>query len=103
LKELERRNGGPFEMTGWGFDNGGNITSYKNGSLEKELRGSGILWLTLYPQTDKQGQFVPKVTEEEYNAVQGDKFLQSSHPVFQKLNPRVAAMRLDFPRQINKR
>src|ERR1700730_18294322 len=91
-KELERRNGKPFEMTGWGFDLGGNIVSFNGGKLEKELRSFGALALTFYPQTNKEGGYVPKVTEEEFNAVQGDKIVRSSHTVLQKLNPRVVGM-----------
>jgi len=99
LKELERRNGGPFEMTGWGFDLGGNIVSFGGGNLERELRGTGALGLTLYPRTNQQGEYVPKIADEEFNAVQGDQILKSSDPILQKLNPRVIGMSLDFPRK----
>lgn len=98
LRDLERRNDKPFEMTGWGFDLGGNIVSFNGGKLEKELRSFGALALTLYPQTNKEGEYVPKVTEKEFNAVQGDKILTSSDAVLQKLDPRVVGMSLEFPR-----
>jgi hypothetical protein len=93
LKELERRNGKPFEMTGFGWDYGGNIVSFKGGRLARELTG---LLLTLEPRIDKGGEYSPKITQEEGLAVQGDKFISSSEPVMQKLNPYVMYMRLDL-------
>src|SRR5262249_33332195 len=47
LRELEKLNGKPFEMVGWGSDVGGNLTSFQGGRLEEEFRG---LALNLVPK-----------------------------------------------------
>lgn len=94
LKELERRNGKPFGMIGWGSDVGGNLVSFQDGRLERELPG---LMLTLGPETNNKGEYVPNLSHEESNAVLGEIILPSSHPVLQKLNPRVRFMSLEFP------
>ena len=103
LKELESRNGKPFEMVGWGTDVGGNVTSFEGGKLERELRNFGVLGLTLVPRTNKEGDYVPKLTVEELDAVEGEKFILSSHPSLQKLNPYAAGMSLEFPRDVREK
>src|SRR5262249_25189227 len=95
LRELEKANGGPFEMVGWGSDVGGNLTSFQGGRLEKELLGA--LALTLVPRIDRNGDYLPRLTNREFAQVQGEKFLLSSHPVLQKLNPYVGVVLLLFP------
>ena len=98
LRDLERRNGKPFEMVVWGSDVGGNVTSFDGGKLERELKSYGVLGLTLVPRMYSQGEYIPKLTPEESEAVLGEKFVSSSNPVLQKLNPYVGSMSLDFPR-----
>jgi len=95
LRELERINGRPFEMVGWGSDVGGNVTSFQEGRLEKELNVA--LKLTLLPRIDRNGDYVPKLSAREFSEVEGEKSLRSNHPVLQKLNPHVGALRLVFP------
>lgn len=99
LQELERRNGKPFEMVVWGSDVGGNVVSFDGGKLERELKAFGALRLTLVPRLDRDGGYLPKLTREEFDSVQGEKFVQSSNPVLQKLNPSVGWMTLEFPRR----
>jgi hypothetical protein len=99
LRDLERRNGGAFEMVVWGSDVGGNVVSYLGGKLEQELRGNGVLGLNLAPRIDATGAYLPKLTEREFAAVRGERFVKSSDTVLQKLNPAVASMNLEFPRK----
>jgi|SRR5579884_1582997 len=94
LRELENLNARPFEMVGWGSDVGGNLTSFRGGRLEKELPG---LRMTLYPRTDANGEYLPRLTDREISQVDGERFLLSSNPVLQTLNPSVAGMVLVFP------
>jgi hypothetical protein len=94
LRELEKLNGRPFEMVGWGSDVGGNLTSFQGGRLDKEL---APLLLSLFPRIDGNGQYLPRLTDQEFSDVEGETFLRSEHPVLQKLNPYVGAMRLFFP------
>src|SRR5690242_11639585 len=96
LSDLERRNGRPFVLTGWGWDYGGGVLSWEGGKLQAALRRRGGLMLTLCPRTDKNGEYVPAVTPDEVNAVSGDKEILWSSPVMQKLDPYVCAMSLQF-------
>ena len=90
LKELERLNGKPFELAGCCFDYGGSVVSFSDGKLASFVGGSGGLRLFLDVRTDG-------LTRQEADAVTGDRTISSSHPVMQKINPRVWVMRLDFP------
>jgi hypothetical protein len=99
LRDLERRNGGPFEMVVWGSDVGGNVVSYLGGKLERELRGYGALGLNLAPRIDGAGGYLPKLTDRELDFVQGEKIVASRDAVLQKLNPSVVGMSLEFPRK----
>jgi hypothetical protein len=90
LKDLERLNGKPFEMVVWGSDVGGNVTDYHDGALDR------YLGLTLAPRIDKEGAYLPHLTPEEFESVQGEKWLASRDLVLQKLNPYVVAMHLEF-------
>ncbi len=89
LKELERLNGKPFKVLGSGFDGSGLVSSFGDGKLasyDQRLR----LYL---------GLMTAGLTRQEAAAVTGDRVISSSHPVLQKLNPRIGVMRLDFPEQ----
>jgi hypothetical protein len=87
LKDLERLNGKPFQMAGCCFDGGGSVSSFGDGKLASYDKG---LRLFLDLRTDG-------LTRQEADAVMGDRVILSSHPVLQKLNPRLGVMRLDFP------
>jgi|APTNR8051073442_1049403.scaffolds.fasta_scaffold00472_3 hypothetical protein len=83
MTELEKLNGRPFEISGFGWDYGGMVTDWKGGALAD--RGLGISFLFL--------------TEMQIPArYQGDRTLVSSDPGLRKLNPRVASLELYFPR-----
>ena len=87
LKELERLNGKPFEMLGSGFDGSGLVSSFGDGKLASYDHGLRLML----------GLRIDGLTGQEADAVTGDRVISSSHPVLQKLNPRVGSMRLDFP------
>jgi len=93
LKDLERLNGAPFQITGSGTDISGNVVSWNGGQLERELESEGRLIINL----DVNGPLDPTVTAAEYEAIAGDRIFPSSHPVLQKLNPRIIGMYLVFP------
>jgi hypothetical protein len=93
LKDLERLNGAPFQITGTGTDVSGNVVSWNGGRLERELASAGRLMVTLDVNSSRDAT----ITATEYEAIRGDKIFSSSHPVFQRLNPRVIGMDLKFP------
>jgi hypothetical protein len=93
IKDLERLNGAPFQITGSGTDVSGNVVSWNGGRLEQELASAGRLVVNL----NVNGLLNPAITATEYEAITGDRIFPSSHPVLQKLNPRVIGMYLEFP------
>jgi len=84
LKELERLNGRPFHLAGFGGDYCGTVSSWDKGSLADELDGGhGQLLLRLGPPPDTH------VPQKEQSQLMCDHDFSSDHPVMQKLNPRV--------------
>ena len=81
LKDLERLNGAPFQITGTGTDVSGNVVSWNGGRLERELASAGRLMVNL----DVDGPPDSTIMATEYEAIRGDKIFSSSHPVFQRL------------------
>jgi hypothetical protein len=82
LKDLERRNGRPFKLLGFGWDYSGTVSSWEGGNLEALTKR---LLLRLMP--DEAG-----TASEEYRTVLGETEYLSSNPAMQKLNPVVYAM-----------
>jgi len=88
LKELEKLNGGSFEISGFDWDLGGAVLSWSSGALGKAL--PKIFRLQL-------GYTSPvAVSEKEFQTVMGDKLLKSNNPVLQKLNPHVDMMSCNY-------
>lgn len=85
LAELERLNGRPFLLFGFGWDYSGTINSWDGGRLDSLWRddaGSGALvGVRVGPRT---GAGTPIA-----NAVAGEKLFKSSHPSMAALNPDV--------------
>lgn len=86
LQDLERLNGRPFTLAGFGWDYAGVIISWNGGSLENALAG---IKLYLDPGA-AQYESAP------YSQVIGDREYASSLPAMQQLNPRVAQIFVDF-------
>jgi hypothetical protein len=86
LQDLERLNGRPFTLAGFGWDYAGVVTSWNGGSLESALAGIK-LYLDPGPA---QYESAP------YSQVIGDRDYSSALPAMQQLNPRVAQIFVDF-------
>jgi hypothetical protein len=86
LQELERLNGRPFTLAGFGWDYAGVITDWKGGALDSTLAG-----IKLYLDPGP-AQYESK----PYSQVLGDRDYSSSLPPMQQLNPRVATIFVDF-------
>ena len=78
--ELEKLNGKPFTFSGFGWDYGGGVMSWKDGKLEKF--GVGV---TLTDGDERNS------TEEELNEILGDQEVKSDNVVVKKTQPRVNA------------
>lgn len=99
LREIERLNGRPFRLTGFGWDYSGTVIDCNQGRLtelgcvnpedrSRTIRGRKLL-LRLIPHEGER-------TSREYRAVLGDRDFSSGDPAMQKLNPRVYEMIIFF-------
>ena len=86
LKELERINGRPFTLAGFGWDYAGVVTEWGGGALDSALAGVK-LYLDPGPA---------QYESRPYSQVLGDRDYPSSLPPMQELNPRVAQIFVDF-------
>lgn len=87
LKELEQLNGRPFELSGFSWDYGGTVTSWKGGKLETALKGIMVRFA-------EPAEGV--VTDQERDTIMGDAPHMSSLPAMQKANPRVGSLGVDL-------
>jgi hypothetical protein len=87
LADLERLNGQPFTLAGFGWDYAGVITSWNGGSLDSSL---AQVKLYLDPGPMQYGS-------EPYNQVLGDQDYASDLPAMKQLSPKVRTIFIDFP------
>lgn len=97
LKTIEKLNGKPFRLLGFGWDNGGMVNDCNGGRLTElgvETR-NGIekrtLNLNFVPDSKSYGT-------PTYARVLGEKVFSSDNPAMQQLNPRVERISFSFPR-----
>ncbi len=89
LIELEKLNGKPFKLSGFDWDNGGNVLSWNGGKLESLLKSkSGKVSATL--------QLVPTSTHYPDELI-GDREILSSNANMHKLNPAVGTVNILAP------
>jgi hypothetical protein len=86
LQDLERLNGRPFSLAGFGWDYAGVITDWKGGALDSVLAGVKLYLDPGSAQYDSAA----------YSQVLGDRDYSSSLPPMQQLNPRVGTIFVDF-------
>lgn len=86
LQELERLNGRPFTLAGFGWDYAGVVTDWKGGALDSALAGVK-LYLDPGPA---QKESAP------YSQVLGDRDYSSALPAMRQLAPRVYQIFVDF-------
>jgi hypothetical protein len=92
LAELERRNGRPFALSGFGWDYEGVVTSWSGGVLDTTLASD----VKVYLKPDPGAQ-----ARAEYARVQGDRAFTSSLPEMRVLNPRVYQIFVDYEHRVN--
>ena len=86
LKDLERLNGKPFTLAGFGWDYAGVIIDWQGGALDSTLAG-----IKLYLDPGPAQYESPA-----YSQVLGDRDYSSTLPAMQQLNPRVGQIFVDF-------
>ena len=86
MSELERLNGRPFDIMGFGWDYGGGITNWKGGALSVLNTGTPTIMLRLNAE------------DPAPNEVLGDKELSSELPILKRLNPVVDRIIVSYER-----
>lgn len=86
LQELQRLNGRPFILAGFGWDYAGVVTDWKGGGLDSTLVG-----VKLYLDPGRAQQ-----QSAAYSQVLGDRDYSSDLPAMQQLNPKVGQIFVDF-------
>lgn len=89
IKEVERINGRPFTLYGFGWDMGGSFSDARGGTLQG-VDGKAYLSLTFGPGNVKPAQ------EKLLDSVSGDREFMSSLPAMQQLNPKVEVIQISF-------
>jgi hypothetical protein len=89
LKTLEKMNGRPFKLNGFGWDFGGNVTSWEGGRLQAWQTPCGNVALSLNP-TEAATQ------SPDYRKVMGDAQFLSSTPALQRLDPGISSIQFSF-------
>jgi hypothetical protein len=84
LSELERLNGRPFKLMGFGWDYGGTITNWNGGKLEDLRTGKPRVFLRL-----SAGESPPA-------SVTGDRELSSDNAILKSLDPIVERVVLSY-------
>lgn len=95
LHELEAKNGRPFTIAGFGWNYGGNVTSWNGGALSK-WDATDSLVLTLDAERLPSGRYRVSLTPEEAHSIQGDHPVSSDAPAMRKLDPLVVGMLFKF-------
>jgi hypothetical protein len=92
LKTLEKMNGRPFKILGFGWDFSGQISSWEDGRLQAWQTPCGNVALSLNPTE-------AATASPAYASVTGDRVLLSSNPSLQKLDPGISRIEFSFGEQ----
>jgi hypothetical protein len=87
LEELERLNGRPFTLAGFGWDYAGAVTDWRGGRLATPL--GCCVKVYLEPPSSAQ-------TDPAYNSVLGDRDYSSDLDAMHRLKPTVQQIFIDF-------
>ena len=93
LKSIERINGRPFRLFGFGWDYSGSVSSWAGGRLERGETAGCRMRVALLPPGGAEGW--PAIWQQ----VLGDREFSSGHPAMQQINPRVYQLVLGFSKQ----
>lgn len=90
LAELETLNGRPLSLTGFGWDYGGTVMGWNQGTLEPALLGGNgrvILRLAVAPEA---------AASDDARQVSGDGVFPSDDPAMRRLDPRVRQIIVEY-------
>jgi hypothetical protein len=96
LSDIEKINGKPFSIHGFGWGYGGDVESWDGGKLEKL---ACLQNLTVSMDGERRdGEFTTPITSEERNSFSGNRSIPTTNPALRKLNPAITEMLFLFPR-----
>jgi hypothetical protein len=90
LADLETINHGPFTLSGFGWDYGGTVTSWRGGTLDTLWTGAG--GKTLGGRVGVRMTYAKGTPESVLTRVQGDRDFASSLPAMHAANPVIAEL-----------
>ena len=85
LDDLERLNGRPFEILGFGWDYGGQIWNMRGGAINRDVAGGCRLFVFF------------GTTEEPTGDLIGDRAIMSNNPALRALRPTVRLITYRYP------
>ena len=89
LTDLERLNGKPFQIAGWGWDYGGSVCNWSGGMLDAILP-NGLVSVVLYSKSFED------LPADEQKSLHGDSCRPSSLPLIRQLNPSIVYFSIRF-------
>ena len=92
LRTVERLNGRPFRLFGFGFDGSGTVADWSGGRLAAPDVAPCRMRLSLEPPPGP----MPDSISRRYPQVAGDRLFSSGHPVMQMIGPRVYKLFLEY-------
>ena len=95
IRELEKLNEKSFQLTGFGGEPQGTVTSWRKGQLEEDPAACGHLVVRLTPATELTGT-LSKSEAAALKQLQGEKPYSSSYIPMLELNPIVSALEMQF-------
>jgi hypothetical protein len=96
MQELQKLNEKAFQVSGFGSDGGGAVTSWRRGALEEDPAACGHLVVRLTPAAEGTGRSMSKGEQSLYKQVQGEKPYSSNYLPLLELNPIVSVMEMQF-------
>ena len=93
LRSIEAINGGPFQLHGFGWDNGGTVRSWEGGRLEEWLGSPCRVRARLSPDFSRDDPEFVRAADQ----VLGEARFSSEHPAMQLLNPTIFELFLIIP------
>lgn len=96
LADLEKLNGKPFTIQGFGFGYGGSVLSWDGGKLAK-IDCHSSLSLAIDGERNREGELAMDLTAEERATFTGNRPVPSNTPALVKLNPAVTEILFKFP------
>jgi hypothetical protein len=95
IRELEKLNEKSFQMTGFGGEPQGTVTSWRKGQLEEDPAACGHLVVRLTPVAELTGE-LSKSESGLLKQLQGEKPYSSNSFPMLELNPVVSALEMQF-------